>query len=127
MSIVHDAYLFNPQPFALTLVDHARCLANDDRQGYRGLRAAAIQSFDGNALTRELADQYGGWDRAAILDELTEQGASNPDAVAFCYLLLLYGHLVPPLPQNSLGLCTSWRACAKSLERMACHKGQPDW
>ena len=124
MTIAHDAYLFNPQPFAVTLADHAERLANDAGQGYRCLRDAAIQSFDHNALTRKLADWYGGWDRASILEELPEQASNNADAIAFSFLLLLYGHLASSAPHMSLGLCNSWEAFAKTLERVGWPKSE---
>lgn len=117
MSIFHDAYFFDPGLFAADMAEGTTLLPRSAAKTYEMMRSAALESFDTNKITRELADRYGGWDRGSILAELPEQAPGKPEDFAACCLLLLYGKVTSPTVNPSLGLHGLWRVCAGLLTR----------
>lgn len=121
MAIVHDAWVFDAEVFAKRAIDFAKALADQPEVGYREVRASAIKALDEGGWN--LADRYGGWDRASVVDELPEDAPGTSDDVAFCFTLLLYGELHTSElhecdGQAGLGLRTQWRDCLELLEEL---------
>src|SRR3954453_2262021 len=66
MSLFHEAYLFQPRDFARAVLPYVRAVTTSSH-GYARLRADAIRLYDSNQQVRDLADEYGGWDRQGIM------------------------------------------------------------
>jgi hypothetical protein len=110
MAIYHDSYLFEPEKFAADLAPFLEDLERAP-DAYGRLRAQAIAAFDESDVVRRLADNYGGWDRATIVEELLAEDPEGPADVAFWLVLMLYNHL--KIPPDHIGLRSDWRLMAE--------------
>jgi hypothetical protein len=72
MAIYHDSYLFEPEKFAADLGPFLEDLERAP-DAYGRLRAQAIAAFDESHVVRHLADNYGGWDRATIVEQFLQR------------------------------------------------------
>lgn len=107
MALVQDCFLFNPDELAATWVPHMENIQKN-LLVYAALRSSAISLYDSDPQVRELAANYGGWDRASILSDLPAQQPSCPEDIAFWFVILLYKHLWQPEGRR-LGLGSYWR------------------
>lgn len=92
MSIFHDTYLFKPDTFSSTVLPYVEALQSS-KKGYNELRSAAIRAYDTNPQVRALSEEYGGWDRNAIITQIPEDYPISSEDTAFWFVLLLYSHL----------------------------------
>jgi hypothetical protein len=116
MSLFHEAYIFQPRDFARAILPYIRDVTTSSH-GYARLRTDAIRLYDSNQQVRDLADEYGGWDRKGIMTAFPERHPDSLDDTAFWVKLLLYGHLTK-LPDRRLGLNAYWRLLDKVLTRL---------
>jgi hypothetical protein len=102
MSIVHDAYLFKPEEFAIAVIPYIEALKKD-QEGYSFVRSSSIKFYGTHPEVKTLVEEYGGWDRNAIITQMPEYYPESPDDIAFWFVLLLYSHLFRTKP-HQLGL-----------------------
>ena len=102
MSIFHDAYLFSPNKFVDEVIRHVRDIEKTSH-GYSLLRSYTLNLYEREPSMRLLAEEYGGWDAAAIMTQLPEEHPKGPEDLAFWFILLLYKHLAGIKP-HQLGL-----------------------
>ena len=116
MSLFHEAYLFQPRDFTRVVLPYVRDVTTSSH-GYARLRADALRLYDSNQQVRDLADEYGGWDRQGIMTAFPDRHPDSLDDTAFWVRLLLYGHLTR-LPDRRLGLNGYWRLLDEVLTRL---------
>lgn len=128
MSIIHDAWLFDPSGFAETIAESIRSIADNPSVGYRLLQDAAVAALDRSNGGWSYAERYGGWDRASVLAELEELPVSDGRChAAFCFTLLLYAHLAAHNGAGeSLGLHDRWRHGHEVFNRLGCNSAERD-
>lgn len=113
MTVVHDAYLFDPQHFRSALESTLRegtWSIDLDR-----LQTKALQAFDTQPFVALLADRYGGWDRPSIEELSMEDEAIENGAADVWLSLILYAELEPFRPDEPAGLAAEWRVTQQSL------------
>jgi len=116
MAIFHDAWLFDPRAFGISLLGRAHAVADDSAVGYGAVRAFAIDSLDNSNNGWFFVERYGGWDRASVLSELPDQAMGDSVHIAHCFTLLLYSHLANEnSPRVSVGLNSEWRITKELL------------
>jgi hypothetical protein len=120
MSLFHEAYLFQPRDFTRVVLPYVRDVTTSSHS-YARLRADAIRLYDSNQQVRDLADEYGGWDRQGIMTAFPERHPDSLDDTAFWVRLLLYGHLTR-LPDRRLGL----DGYGRLLDKVLTHLGWND-
>src|SRR5689334_462221 len=90
MSIIHDAYLFTLEDFAVATAPYLRALAAGP-EGYQELRAAAIQLYDRTPQVQNLAAEYCGWNKASFLTFPVDH-PEKPSDTFFWLFFILYSH-----------------------------------
>jgi hypothetical protein len=116
MSIIHEAYLFDPLAFVLENEPGIRLSLQDRHSGWNQLRSTVLEVFDANLQVRLLADNHGGWDRVGIAESFLNSAVPDQDAIPFCYTLLLYNRLSGPMPPKEMGLGIKWWAYQNALQ-----------
>ncbi len=119
MGIFHKAYFFNPEDFLKSVSPYLIALKKGE-EGYLFLRSAAIEVYDNNLTAQSLAEEYGGWDRNAIITQISPYYTQEPEDVAFWLVLLLYSFCQNKKPQ-SIGLGDNWRLMQNILKELEWH------
>jgi hypothetical protein len=108
MSIIHEAYLFEPSDFAREVLPYAKALANSP-EGMKLLLGHMIERFEESSSIPALAVEYGGWDinnlytdKYAYENPLEAQQGGRLN-VALLLVFMIYGHLHPVPSQSDLG------------------------
>jgi len=119
MTLVHDAYLFNPEMFFDIVFPYLKAL-NDSGLGYANLRNKALQVFEQNPGVRSLCEEYGGWTDSAIETQFPNNDVSSIDDVAFWVVILLYSNLSEGCSIR-LGLGSDFYLLEKALDASGWH------
>jgi hypothetical protein len=116
MGNFHDAYLFEPESFINTVIPYINAL-KEDKSGYSFVRAAAIDLYDNDPQVRFLAEEYGGWNRDAIVAQIPSDYPYEPDDIAFWFVVLLYS-FCRMKESCTLGLGNHWHLFDCTLEAL---------
>jgi hypothetical protein len=116
MGNFHDVYLFEPENFMNAIMPYMEALRKV-KNGYSLVRTAAIDLYDRNPQVRFLAEEYGGWDRNAIITQIPSSYPQSPDNIAFWFVILLYGYCRMKEP-STLGLGNHWRLVDSILKML---------
>jgi hypothetical protein len=108
MTVVHDAYLFQPCGFANHIVELTRESSGNWSLSYAKLREAALTALRRNSVVRELADRYGGWDENSLTRELPTDAGSQFDDFVVWVSLILYDHFLAQDLPPPRGLGETW-------------------
>src|SRR6476661_5030278 len=111
MSIIHDAYLFKLEDFAVAAAPYLGALATSSAD-YRQLRADAIQLYDRTPQVQNLAAEYGGWDKASFLTFPVDH-PEKPGDTFFWLFFILYSQF-KSRPRD-LGLFSNWKLLDATL------------
>ena len=98
MSIVHEAYLFEPSRFAADVLPYAKAL-QQGRGGRQAVQKAAIQRFEQSTTVQALALDAG-WDSWSVYEGVEKEEPNGPRDIAKWIVFLLYDHLLP-MPSES--------------------------
>jgi len=121
MAIFHEAYLFKPKEFVTAVMPYMDRLYTN-QEGYGFLRANAIRVYDSNPWVRKLAGEYGGWDRNAIVTEMSANQPESREDITFWVVLFLYNHLLET--ETPLGLGSNWRLMEEIVKKLGWSPGE---
>ncbi len=108
MTIIRDAYLFNPSAYVTATKKYVHLLAGDRLEAWNSIHLAAQKCFDENSLVERLASEYGGWDRHSLIAEFPSTDPPGAEDYAFMLTMLLFAQLSEPTPARRFGLGRSW-------------------
>jgi hypothetical protein len=102
MAIHHDAYLFQPADLADMLSHYIDDLSKS-QEAFTRLQSEVLRLFDENPKVREIAGDYGAWDKQGVAESASEDLIHNSQAIGFLLIFLIYASVQGPRP-HFLGL-----------------------
>jgi hypothetical protein len=102
MAIHHDAYLFQPFDLAAAVEPYLTALG-ESQEAFNRLRSEVSRLFNENPQVREIAGEYGAWDKQGVMESMSEDPIYNPQAIGFLLIFLVYASVQGPKP-HFLGL-----------------------